>query len=101
MRSTSASETPTPMPTPTAAEKGERAPWDTDSPPATSRAGAPAPRVARVRSSWSAWARSTRRATVAASFGRGAIRGRPGYGLTPSSWTTRVAPETWLATQRT
>jgi hypothetical protein len=58
------------------------------------------PRAARVRSSWIAWARSTRRASSTAASGAGATRGQ-GYGLTPSSSTTRFAPETWLATQRT
>ncbi len=33
--------------------------------------------------------------------GMGHARGLSGYGRTPSSWTTRVAPETWLATQST
>src|SRR5512136_1450176 len=65
IRSTSAAETGDPMPTPMARENGERTPWETASPPAAGTAAAPAPRAARVRSSWRACASSMRRASSA------------------------------------
>jgi hypothetical protein len=112
MRSTSRAVTASPMPIPMAAENGERTPCETARPPPTTRAGAPEPRAARVRSSCMACARSMRRASATSSLARPSTgpAARPStrlstggcyYGRMPSSESTRVAPETWLATQST